>query len=132
MDFLSNTYENKIWDKLIDLNVAIIQYIMEELGISTKILFESELKTNNASTERILEICKKLGADTYLSGSGGRDYLDVDRFLTESIKLEYQDYTHPVYEKVFTGDFVSHLSIIDLLFNKGPESKEILGLQDKR
>ncbi|RKY43027.1 MAG: hypothetical protein DRP80_06065 [Candidatus Omnitrophota bacterium] len=128
-DWLEEVYLNRKWEKLIDLNVFIIRFILNELKIETPVYFESELGTTHTGTERIIEICKKLGADTYLSGVGGRDYLDEERFKEEGIVLKYQEFKHPIYRQVFCRDekeFVPNLSVIDLLFNEGQESKVIL------
>jgi len=126
--FFKETY-SRDWEKLSDLNVHIIKYLLEQLEIKTPIHFESEIGTKETSTERIIEICKKLKADTYLSGSGGREYLKEDRFLEEGIRLIYQDFKHPVYQQRFMkkeADFVPYLSVLDLLFNFGSKAGEII------
>jgi hypothetical protein len=77
------------------------------------------------SSERIADICKQLKADTYFSGSGGKDYLDPALFEREKIKVIYQDFKHPQYKQCFQP-FMSCMSIIDLLFNHGLEARKIL------
>lgn len=116
---------SKDWEGLSDLNVYIINYILKQLAISTPVYFESKLGINNTKTGRIIEICKKLNADTYLSGAGGKDYLDEGKFIEAGIKLVYQDYPHPAYEQCYSP-FIPYMSIIDLLFNKGEESLKVL------
>lgn len=123
-DFFEKSY-NQEWTKLTDLNVTIIKYLLECLEIKIPLLFESELGINGEATERIINICKKLNADTYLSGIGGKDYLDEELMKKEKIKLIYQDFKHPEYPQVYPG-FELYMSAIDLLFNGGPESKKIL------
>jgi hypothetical protein len=113
------------WIFLKDLNIEIIRFILKELSISTPIAFESELKVITASSQRIVDICKNLEADTYLSGSGGRDYLDEKLFARENIKLLYQDFKHPGYKQCFQP-FEPFMSTVDLLFNHGKDSREIL------
>jgi hypothetical protein len=76
-------------------------------------------------TERLVAICQKLGATSYLSGDAARAYLDETLFAAAGIRLEYQGYHHPTYAQLY-GDFISHLSIIDLLMNHGARSLEIL------
>jgi len=134
LPFLRETY-SKDWEKLVDLNVHIIKYLLEQLEIKTPIRFESEIGTSKTSTERIIEICKKLKADTYLSGSGGREYLKEDVFIEEGIKLIYQDFVHPVYQQRFMkdeGDFMPHMSALDLLFNLGPKANQVLFRKGKK
>jgi len=70
-----------------------------------------------------------LKADTYLSGIGGKDYLEENNFKPNSIKLMYQNFVHPVYTQLNMNDkkdFIPNLSIIDLIFNHGPHSLNIL------
>jgi hypothetical protein len=74
-----------------------------------------------------IALCRELGADTYLSGSGGANYQDEAAFAAAGVKLVYTNYQHPTYPQAF-GDFVAGLSIIDLLFNCGPDSRRILGV----
>ena len=116
---------SKDWGNLADLNIHIINYLLKQLNISTPIYFESKLGINSTKTDRIIDICKKLNADTYLSGIGGKDYLEEGKFINADIKLIYQDFPHPVYEQCY-GPFIPYMSIIDLLFNKGEESLKIL------
>lgn len=129
LPFFEDLYAGR-WERLSDLNFRIIEYILKVLAISKKICFESDLNVRATRTDRIIEICKKLDADTYLSGAGGRDYLEEDKFSGAGIKLVYQQYAHPVYAQQFMADkndFIPNLSIVDLLFNEGPRSLEILG-----
>jgi hypothetical protein len=126
--FFTQLYQRK-WERLIDLNLEIIRFILNDLNICTAISFESELKIEAAKTERIIAICKKLDADTYLSGAGGRDYLEEARFSQEGIRLVYQDFRHPVYRQQFMkdeNDFIPQLSTVDLLFNEGAKARGIL------
>ena len=127
--FFEKVYMVEKWERLIDLNVCIIRYILNELSIETPLHFESDISTTKKSTERIIEICKKLKADTYLSGIGGKDYLEEEKFAGEGIELRYQIFDHPVYCQRFAGgesNFVTGMASVDLLFNEGPTSGEIL------
>ena len=126
--FFEKIYSEK-WEKLKNLNICIIDYILKEFKIHTHIYFDSELGITAQGTERIIEICKKLNADVYLSGMGGKDYLKEDKFHKAGIKLEYQDFVHPTYQQQYMDRenvFLPHMSGIDLLFNEGGESGKIL------
>ncbi|MBU2540561.1 MAG: WbqC family protein [Candidatus Omnitrophica bacterium] len=123
-EFFQKLYSKK-WQRLADLNVFIIKEMLLSLGIRKDIYFESELGIISEKSCRIIDICKRLNADTYFSGEGGRDYLDEKQFEKNSIKLVYQDFAHPEYGQCY-GSFVSNMSIIDLLFNQGKNSLEIL------
>ncbi|MCM8819267.1 MAG: WbqC family protein [Candidatus Omnitrophica bacterium] len=122
--FFEEVYSKK-WLNLIDLNLAIINFLLEKFSIKTPIKFLSQLNIKSTKTERIIEICKSLGADTYLSGIGGKDYLDEELFKKNNIKLIYQEFKHPIYRQCYSP-FISQLSAIDLLFNCGDGSIKIL------
>lgn len=117
-------YEKK-WSHLCQLNLEQCVYFFGALGIKTPWKVESDLGTSTQSTERLIELCKKTGADSYLSGSGGKDYMDEARFADEKLGLSYQHYAHPSYPQRH-GDFLPYMSIVDLLMNAGPESLSVL------
>lgn len=126
--FFESVYAKR-WEKLAELNIFIIEYFLKALGIENKIYFESKLEIHAEKTQRIIDIGKKIGANTYLSGAGGRDYLDEQRIAEEQIKLLYQDYKHPAYNQVFAKkqeDFIPYLSVADLLMNEGDGALGIL------
>ena len=116
---------DKNWKKLIDLNLALIEYFNNELKIETKTMKSSEMKINSTGSKKLLEICQKLNADTYLSGLSGHDYLDEKIFLDQGIKVIYENFEHPIYNQL-GPDFLPNMSIIDLLFNEGEKSVQIL------
>ena len=119
----------KKWEKLIDLNISLIEYFISVLEINTPRKKSSELEVNEISSKRLLEICKKLNATIYRSGIMGKEYLDEEIFRNESIDVIDENFQHPKYNQLGSG-FLSNLSIIDLLFNEGDNSKQIL-LQSK-
>ena len=126
--FFQDIYSRK-WDKLIELNVYIINYLNSQFKIKTKIIFESDIGTSTTGTERIIEICKKINATSYVSGIGGKNYLRSNRFQEENISLEYKDFKHPIYKQLYSSndnDFQMHMSAIDLLFNYGEKSRDFL------
>lgn len=124
VNFFDVLYEKK-FDYLIDINVEIIRYLMNELNIKTKTIFSSELHVEGKGSDRILNICKSLNADLYISGPFGKTYLNMDNFKNNSIDVEFQNFIHPVYKQCY-NPFIPNMSIIDLLFNEGINSKNIL------
>jgi hypothetical protein len=129
-EFFEEIY-SKEWDKLEPLMNEITNYLLDALSISTKIIRSSELDPKESKSELILELCKKAGATTYLSGPFGRDYLDLIQFQEHGIDLQFQDYQHPTYKQMH-GEFLPYMSTIDLLFNEGSKSLDILtGGQEK-
>jgi hypothetical protein len=113
------------WARLIDLNLALFGLVLQILGLERPILRASELDVSGDPVERLIGICRRIGANWFYEGAAGRDYIDDSRFVEAGITIEYQDYRHPVYPQQH-GEFVPYLSVVDLLFNCGPKSLEIL------
>lgn len=112
---------------LSDLSINIIKVISEFLGIK-KVRFLKSSDMNIVSknpTERLINICKSLDATHYITGASAKNYLDETLFRNENIQLVYQKYMHPTYKQLW-GEFVPYLSIIDILYNEGPQSLSIL------
>ena len=122
--FFQEIYQSK-WDKLLSLIEKVNFYILQQLRVDKQLIYSSDLSPQSTKGELILELCKKVGATTYLSGPMGRNYLEEELFEAANIKLRFHDYAHPHYEQAYAG-FEPYMSIIDLLFNHGPKSLEIL------
>ena len=110
---------------LLDLNIKLINFLMDKLEIKTKVCFSSDLEIKEKSSDRILAICKALKADKYLSGALGKNYLKINNFEKNGIIVELQNFQHPVYPQCYEP-FIPNMSTIDLLFNEGSKSSEIL------
>jgi hypothetical protein len=108
----------KKYDKLVDLNMELINFLKKAFGIDVKMMFSSELGFTSKSTERLVEIIEVLGGDVCLSGPKGHDYLDMTLFERKGIKVEFQDFKHPVYKQRYEG-FIPNMAAIDALFNVG-------------
>jgi hypothetical protein len=128
--FFEELYE-KHHEKLIDLNMEIINFIKEQLDIKCKILFSSELEITSKGSEKILDVCKKLDVEHYISGTTwASEFLKVNDFEKNSITVEYQEFQHPLYNQM-SRNFEPCMSIIDLLFNEGKDlAKKILSESD--
>ena len=119
--FFEKIYSKK-WDHLFTLNYELIIQLIDWLNIKIEVIKESELNIKGNSTERLVNISKEIGAETYVSGIGGKEYMNEKMFETNNIKIEYQNFKCPIYKQVFNSEFIPNLSIIDLLFNIGPKS----------
>jgi WbqC-like protein len=122
---LEETFQRE-WDLLLDLDLDLLKKSMEWLGLNLPVVRESELKVGGKATERLINTCKAVGADTYVSGSGGRNYIDPKLFENEGIRLVYQEYASVPYRQRFTKTFVPDLSILDMLFNIGPYASRLI------
>lgn len=113
------------WEKLVDLNFEFITYFMRKLEIATPTIKSSELKIDKVGSDRLLEICKKMDSDTYLSGELGTNYLNENIFSKNNIDIIYEKFIHPTYKQIH-GEFLPFMSIIDILFNEGENAAKIL------
>lgn len=116
---------DKNYDLLSDLNMDIIRYIFDKLGIKRKIVFASTLDVLGKKGDLMFNICKALDADTYISGISGRDYLDFQKFKDNNIEVVIQEFHHPIYKQMYEP-FIPCISAVDLLFNYGDESLNII------
>ena len=113
------------WDLLVELNAHCVRSLMGTFGITTPIRLAHEWDLSDDPTGRLVDICHRAGADTYLSGAGARDYLDLAQFEQAGIHVLFQEYDHPEYPQLF-GDFEPHMSAVDLLFNCGSDSLQTI------
>jgi len=112
--------------RLANLNIKLIKWLSSKIGIKTKFISSSELDVSGSKTELLINICKEINANHYLSPIGSKGYIEKNNLFTNSgIQLSYQNYQHPTYTQAF-GDFTPYLSVIDLLFNEGEKSLEII------
>ena len=119
---------SKKYIHLKDLNVGIIKSICQILNINTKIIFSSELDLNVESlgkTEEIISLCKNIGITHLYDAKGAESFIDTSLFKKEDILIEFQEFEHPKYTQLW-GDFVPYMSVIDLLFNEGEKSIDVI------
>jgi hypothetical protein len=120
-----NLYERD-WIYLTELCHEMLKIFVRILGIKTEIILSSDMKNaESTKTQLLINICKELDATIYISGILGKNYINEDGFNKENIKLIFQEYRHPIYNQLHE-DFLPYMSIIDLLFNEGPKSLEII------
>lgn len=124
-DYFKNLYKRE-WEFLFDLNFETLKKTIEWLGIKIEMIRESELSVKGNETERLINVCKAIGADTYISGRGGRGYMDEKLFEKNNIRLEYQNYSPQPYPQHLSSSFIPDLSIIDMLVNVGPDSLKLI------
>ena len=113
------------FERLVDLNLMIIQYLKKHLRIDTPLILESDLGISAKGNKLLIEICRKVQASNYLAQAATKKYLDAGLFADAGIELDFFRPPSPVYPQLW-GDFIPDLSAFDLLFNCGPKSHEIL------
>jgi hypothetical protein len=114
------------WESIAALNLSMIDCLRKIMGIAEKPAVLASCITASADpTQRLIDICQHLGADSYLAGAGAASYMDIDKFRQTGIRVATQDFQHPVYPQLYEG-FKDQLSIVDLIFNCGSESVEVI------
>ena len=110
-----------------EMNIDIITWVLQKLQINKKFYKSSDLEVGGNKVERIINICKKLNEKNYLTTPGAIDYLkeEIELFKENNIKILVHNYRHPIYKQSY-DNFLSHASIIDLLFNEGHNSLDII------
>jgi WbqC-like protein family len=125
------TIESVLFDDnfkyLTDLNTCMLKFFLNVLNIDTPIVKASDYIFTGAKSDLVLDMCLKLGATDYIFGEQGKNYVNTGKFLKHGVTPYFQKYHHPTYAQI-NGPFLPYMSIIDLLFNLGPESRKTIML----
>ncbi|MFH1674127.1 MAG: WbqC family protein [Pseudomonadota bacterium] len=125
IELLDEVFSAK-WDRIAPLNIFTVKEVARILGISTPIHVASELgEFPDDPDDRLIAISQYFDGTTYLAGSGGKDYMKLEKYERAGIKVQFQEFHHPVYPQLF-GPFEPFMSVLDLLFNCGPDSLSFL------
>jgi len=124
LPFLEKMF-SPVFTSLATLNVAVIRYLLACFRFDTKILLQSELGVNAQGSPLLLELCRAVGAKTFLVLSPATKYLEAELFAQAGIELRPFTYAAPVYPQLW-GDFLANLSAFDLVFSCGPKGRDIL------
>lgn len=126
-DFFNEVYKRER-ELLIDLDLHIIEYIKNELGLKQKIVRSSTLtlKVKEGKNEKLIDVCETMGSKFLYDSAGSKNFIDLDLFEKKGIKVEFQDFNHPIYIQKGYKTFIPYLSVIDLLFHYGHKSIEII------
>ena len=115
------------WTNLLELNLALTERLMADLGITTSIVRSSSLHIESQRSQRLVDLCVAVGADTYLSGPGGRRYMELEPFDVAGVQVRWQEFESPRYQQLFPqAGFIPDLSILDALFCCGPGTRDLL------
>jgi hypothetical protein len=125
---LKSFYKKK-YEYLCDLNIDLILWINEKIGLKREHILSSQLGISQKDKQdRLIEICKSTYADYLYDGKSSENFINKNYFYDHGINVEFQEYEHPYYNQQWLKEqgFISHLSVIDLLFNYGPDSLDII------
>jgi hypothetical protein len=113
--------------RLTDVNTLFLREIVSLLGLGTRVVRDTLYPVHGTKTERLLEIVRAAGADCYLSGPSAKAYFDEAIFAAAGIAVEWMSYEgYPEYPQLH-GRFEPAVSVLDLLFNVGPDARRYIG-----
>ena len=114
------------WERLVDVNIALICFILEQFRIEMEVHLSSELTLRHERTLRLVDMTLACGCMVYLGGTGAsRNYTDESAFKAAGLECRSSDFVHPTYRQCFPG-FETNMTALDLLFNRGEASREVL------
>lgn len=116
---------NKDFPTISALNSRLIEWVMKWLAISTPLEYSRKLNVAGAKDDKIINLALRVGTKNYVSGPNGKNYLQISNFQSHGMGLVYKSYEYPPYSQLH-GAFIAGLSILDLLFNCGPESQKYI------
>lgn len=115
------------WEFLADLNIAVTEWMFDQLDVTSKRVRASDLGCTGKADDLVIDICRKLGADIYLSGHGAKAYQSTENFDRAGIGLQYHVFEQRDYPQCFPrSGFVGGLSAVDLILNMGSRAKEFV------
>ncbi|MFQ5884067.1 MAG: WbqC family protein [Thermoplasmata archaeon] len=125
-DFFQKLYERE-FNYLTEINEEVISYLLRSFEINVEIVKASELNIDSSlkGSDLLIEIAKKVGATTYISGPSGRTYLQLEEFKGAGIAVEFFSFIAKPYRQAFPG-FVPGMASIDALFNLGIAAKDLI------
>ncbi len=119
---------------LMDLNVAVISFLLKHLGMNKTIIYSSDLNLADEDlgrTEKVINLCKKAGITYLYDAEGAEPLLNINLFKEENITIEFQKYSHPIYKQLW-GEFIPFLSTLDVLMNEGDNALSIIRSGNRR
>ena len=129
IDFFDDLYK-KEWNFLNDLDIYITNWILDEFDCKTEIYYDTNYDFAGKSNDLLIEMTKELKCNAYLSNKGSQNYVDISRFTSNGLDHMYLDFQCPEYFQG-KGEFISNLSIVDMLFRYGAEWTKNLILDKK-
>ena len=123
---LEPLYLERKYDSLTELNRSLIEFVCDQLGITTKISCSWDYQFHTGQTERLVDLCIQAGGAEYISGPSAKSYLDTSLFLKKGLRLTWFEYSgYSEYPQLW-GQFEHSVSVLDLLFNAGPGSERYM------
>lgn len=122
---LEKIYGKTTWDSLSDFNIYTTKLLARTLGIKTNFVNSSKLNVQGKKTDRLINICKQLGSNFYISGPSAKNYIETQKFIENDIRLAYMNYEYPDYPQLF-GKFNHFVTVLDVIFNCGEDAGKFI------
>lgn len=125
MPSVEKLYDDYDSQYAVDFIIETIKFSCAILNINVQMLRSSNLDVDGLKGDKVVDLCRKVSASTYLSGRGAANYMDEDilkKFREEAISIKWQYFSHPVYRQTKKFPFVKGLSCLDLFFFQGIEN----------
>ena len=124
---LEAIYNTPDFTNLSQINATLIRAICGWLGITTKLSWSTDYKLIEGKTERLVQLVRDAGGTSYLSGPAARDYLETSLFDHVGIGVSWMDYSgYPEYQQLGPAPFEHGVTVLDLLFNTGPDAPQYM------
>ncbi len=125
-EWLSELYNNCTFKYLSEINFHFLNAIRQKLGITTPLIWSSDLNLSGDRNEKLINICKMLNGTEYISGPSAKGYLDTELFEKHNISVKWMDYSgYPQYNQLY-GPFEHGVSILDLILNEGDRAPNFM------
>lgn len=119
-DELESVYTRN-WTMLVDLNIHVLEMMLRWMNISARMLRSSQMKAGGKASDLVLDLCKEVGARRYISGTGGKNYLNEAAFRDAGVEIIYRSPSLPeLYpQQHLKAGFLNDLSALDIILNCG-------------
>ena len=125
-EWLAALYNSCTFKYLSEINFHFLDAIRQKLGITTQLVWSSDLNPAGDRNEKLINICNILNGTEYVSGPAAKDYLDTELFEKNSISVKWMDYSgYPQYNQLH-GPFEHGVSILDLILNEGDRATDFM------
>jgi len=123
---LEPLYRSDRFDTLSGFNRALIETVCVYLSIRTRLSDVRDYRPEGDRIQRLVSLCLQAGAAEYVTGPSAAAYLDASIFHDNGLAVTWFDYAgYPPYPQLW-GGFEHHVTVLDLLFNCGPEAPDYM------
>jgi hypothetical protein len=128
-----DTWIDTPFTSVADMNIAFIRVVAGLLRFEPEWRLSSEIGASGQRSERVLDLLHRAGARSYLCARGSFGYMHEDGvFPVDDVEVGFQDFEPQPYPQRRACEFVSHLSIVDALFEAGVDATRALVLAGQR